>query len=159
MPSATDKRIKLEDWERFPLRTRGDVLRWRDRRGGKGGHSQEAQGLTDPGPEGSVEQSFAGDVEFDVHEVKRLEHGMSAQNLANMPTAQIPADGFETYQTPVQGRGFSPEERILGIGSQDSIPSVQGRGNSSVPTTASLSVGRGVGVLGLSKEFQDTFLW
>ena len=160
IPSATERRIQLEDWESFPLRTRGDVLRWRDRRVERGGHWQEAEGLTDPGPEGSVVQGFAGDMDFDANEVSHLEHGICAGDLAKVQTVQIPGNGFRTC-TRHRSRdvGLPQRSTILVWAPRNSIPSGQGRGQSSISTTASLSMGRGAGVFNLPKEFQDTFLW
>lgn len=136
-PSAAERKLRLEEWAAFPLRTRDDVLAWRDaRRLGK-----DARARSWPLGQGS---STAPDPSLGVG----IESGM---------------DGSETQ---IGGVGEGGDDGVMdGEGSLGTIQAEE-FGNSlptaveaGLPTARSSSTVSGSGTLGLSKEFQDTFLW
>lgn len=138
-PSAADKKQRLEEWANFPLRTREDVLRWREGRVSRGSHSRGVERLMDPSSEGDVGQDVGG-MGVDADGNDSFEHGAGEGCMETVvsvpPQDQNQAHGFENWFPPVQER----------------------RHHSTLSARSPIS-GQARGVLGLSKEFQDTFLW
>lgn len=139
-PSAAEKKQRLEEWASFPLRSRDDVLRWRDERVSRDRHSQGAEESVDPSLEGSMEQSFPGDMEVDTGRIGSFEDGVGEAGMG----------------TP---RSLPPVDDIKAANYENYFPPVQESVHSSAPAVGPQRSDVGSGVLGLSKEFQDTFLW
>lgn len=149
-PSAAEKKQKLEEWANFPLRTGDDVVRWRDERIGRERQygTPMDRGLASVEPRMDIGESggemMGGDMDMDPGEV---DGGMD-QGMENMDGVAMEGLGSLASMSHMQSAHF-----------ENYLPTAQESVHSSASTVRSPSSGQGNGMLGLSKEFQDTFLW
>jgi len=145
-PSAADKKQKLEEWANFPLRSREDLMTWRDERLSKDPRyeSPAESDSVDPDVAMSIEASDGGSMDRGGTEegMDGLDQGMH-QGISQVAT--------ETFQS------FNPIDHIQAAEFENYLPPVDS-GHSSA-ATVTMGTLPGSGMLGLSKEFQDTFLW
>ena len=137
-PSAAEKKQKLEEWANFPLRTREDLLAWRNGRTSRDTrYSTLMEGAYMERSGGNLNMSMETDA--DEREMEGVNQPMDRMGDVGIhvprPLNHIREAEFENYLPP-----------------DDS-------GHSSTSTSKLPSTLPGSGLLGLSKEFQDTFLW
>ena len=166
-PSAAEKKERLEEWTQFPLRTKEDVLRWRDERAKRATNDmgQNSEGMVDPSPEGDLGRAFSTDIVTGGNDINNL--GRAIPRIGNVdmeslwrvpPDDHISAAELNNYNQPVQERGNSSANFHHNAGMEVETYTLPIQKHTA-PTPRLPGSVRRTGVLGLSKDFQDTFLW
>lgn len=150
-PSAADKKQKLEEWANFPLRSREDVMTWRDERLSKDARYQSP-----------TDVKSGLEMQMDVGDNVRMDNG--GVTTGGKGGAEVDMEGMDKPLDNMGGVGIqgigslNPMDHIQATEFEHYLPPVE-TGHSSISAAELPSTLPGRGMLGLSKEFQDTFLW
>lgn len=160
-PNAADKKQKLEEWATFPLRTQDDILRWRNERLERDGpyESLMERGSVDPNLDMAMEVGQNGGMNGGRIEMERISKPMEASRMddGRMEMEHMDQPMHSMGGVGMEGLPTDPMDHIQAAEFENYLPPVDSGHSSTMTATAGPLPASGT--LGLSKEFQDTFLW